>query len=320
MSSTLVSVIIPNYNHAFFLRQRIESVLRQTYHHFEIIILDDNSNDDSVAIINEYKNEPLVSAVVINEANRGNTFLQWQKGVALAKGEIIWIAESDDFSEPVFLETLMHGFYNNPNCVIAYCQSYCVDENDSVLWQSKHPRHSEYVNGNEFFKKRLVQGCTIFNVSMALFKKEFFYEASKNIASFKMCGDWLFWINMSAYGDIFISGRVLNYFRRHSANVGSKVYTSGLNFIEDLKVLDAVKRSNRTDISLLNNVVFIKYNNFLKKREKFKSAQVRRVMRAFESWFGSATAFNQFIFKMRMRAQIRKVKGKIGQLFHLQFS
>ena len=57
-----VSVIIPNYNHARFLRQRIESVLRQTYQDFEVILLDDCSTDDSRSILSEYANDPRVKS------------------------------------------------------------------------------------------------------------------------------------------------------------------------------------------------------------------------------------------------------------------
>lgn len=49
-----VSVIVPNYNHSKYLKQRIDSILRQTFHDFELIILDDYSNDGSRSIIDEY--------------------------------------------------------------------------------------------------------------------------------------------------------------------------------------------------------------------------------------------------------------------------
>jgi glycosyltransferase involved in cell wall biosynthesis len=55
MNNPLVSVIIPNYNHARFLDERIQSILNQTYQNFEVIILDDKSSDNSVEVINKYK-------------------------------------------------------------------------------------------------------------------------------------------------------------------------------------------------------------------------------------------------------------------------
>src|SRR3984893_17231816 len=100
-----VSVIIPNYNHAAYLRQRIDTVLRQTYQDFEVILMDDCSTDDSRTIISEYSSDPRIR-IELNETNSGSTFRQWKKGIALARGEYIWIAESDDYSDERFLEQL----------------------------------------------------------------------------------------------------------------------------------------------------------------------------------------------------------------------
>src|SRR6187431_17527 len=94
-----VSVIIPNYNHADFLMQRIVSILNQTYQDFELIILDDCSSDKSREIIEHYRTHPKVSHIVYNAENSGSTFKQWKLGLDYAKGDWIWIAESDDYCE-----------------------------------------------------------------------------------------------------------------------------------------------------------------------------------------------------------------------------
>src|SRR5690348_15535502 len=85
-----VSVIIPNYNHADHLQQRIETVLNQTYRDFDVIILDDCSTDGSKEVIEKYRNHPAVKTIVYNDVNSGNPFLQWKKGLDLAGGEWIW--------------------------------------------------------------------------------------------------------------------------------------------------------------------------------------------------------------------------------------
>ncbi|MEG2479884.1 MAG: glycosyltransferase family 2 protein, partial [Mucinivorans sp.] len=95
MSTPKVSIIVPSYNHAPYLKERLDSILGQTFRDFELIILDDSSTDNSQQIIEQYSSEPRVSHVVYNKINSGNTFVQWQKGVDLAQGEWIWIAESD---------------------------------------------------------------------------------------------------------------------------------------------------------------------------------------------------------------------------------
>lgn len=128
----MVSVIIPNYNHASFLQQRIDTVLAQTYSDFEVILLDDCSTDDSRQVIEQYRHHPKVSGIIYNETNSGNTFQQWEKGIALAKGEWIWIAESDDYADPGFLATLIHNAAKGEAIVLSYCQSNEVDENNII--------------------------------------------------------------------------------------------------------------------------------------------------------------------------------------------
>src|ERR1041384_7243968 len=97
-----VSVIIPNYNHARYLRRRVESVLGQTYQDFEVILLDDGSTDDSRGIIASYEGDARVT-IAMNAANSGSVFKQWNKGVQMARGRYVWIAESDDYAGPGFL-------------------------------------------------------------------------------------------------------------------------------------------------------------------------------------------------------------------------
>lgn len=74
MESPLISVIIPNFNHARFLDERIQSVLYQTYQNFEVIIVDDKSTDNSLEVIDKYKDNPHVTQVVVNEENSSSPF------------------------------------------------------------------------------------------------------------------------------------------------------------------------------------------------------------------------------------------------------
>jgi glycosyltransferase involved in cell wall biosynthesis len=108
-----VSVIVPNYNHARYLRQRIDSVLGQTYRDFEVILLDDCSTDESRSIISEYENHPKVR-IELNDKNSGSPFKQWNKGVRLAHGKYVWIAESDDYADERLLERLVSMLEEGP--------------------------------------------------------------------------------------------------------------------------------------------------------------------------------------------------------------
>jgi hypothetical protein len=109
--SPLVSVIVPNYNHAEFLAQRFESIFAQSYRNFELIVLDDASGDNSIAVIEAARPRGGENfRTVYNAVNSGNIFAQWRKGIDLAQGELIWICESDDFCEPDFLDRMVAHF------------------------------------------------------------------------------------------------------------------------------------------------------------------------------------------------------------------
>src|ERR1700738_3854186 len=116
-----VSVVIPNYNHARYLRQRVDSVLQQSYQDFEVILMDDCSTDDSRIVISEYANDPRIR-ISLNEKNSGSAFKQWNKGVGLARGEYVWIAESDDYADPHLLETLVSRLEAEPRAVFCSCR------------------------------------------------------------------------------------------------------------------------------------------------------------------------------------------------------
>src|SRR5664280_853615 len=107
--------------HARFLRRRIESVLCQTYQDFELILLDDCSSDESRSLLSEYAGDPRVR-IKFNEVNSGSPFRQWNKGVGLARGEYVWIAESDDYADERMLERLLTVLEAEPEVVFAYCR------------------------------------------------------------------------------------------------------------------------------------------------------------------------------------------------------
>src|SRR6516225_7688773 len=100
-----VSVIVPNYNHARYLRRRVDSIVDQTYQDFELILLDDCSTDGSREVLQSYADDPRVR-IEFNDENTGTPFKQWNRGVRMARGRYIWIAESDDYAGPRFLERM----------------------------------------------------------------------------------------------------------------------------------------------------------------------------------------------------------------------
>lgn len=223
-----VSIIVPCYNHEKYLEERIKSILDQTLSDFEIILLDDLSPDNSAEILKRYSNHPKVSHCIINEKNSGSTFFQWNKGIDLAKGDLIWIAESDDVADPHFLEKLVAPFYKNKELVLAYSQSYRMNANGIVTgsWKdaTDHLNPTLFENdfemcGLEYFEKFLNTGNTIPNASAVVFKKQTYLAVGGANPSLRFIGDWEIWAKIASQGEIFFSHECLNYFRYHDTSV-----------------------------------------------------------------------------------------------------
>lgn len=236
-----VSVIIPNYNHGPFLRQRIDSVLCQSFDDFELIIVDDFSTDDSREIIESYRSHPKVSQIVFNEQNSGSAFKQWVKGISMAKGEWVWIAESDDWSDPLFLERMMQAVAENPSCGLAYCRSYRTDEQGNILWEVSDDKSSVCHPGETFVCETLSCYNPLVNVSACLFKRSLFKPHDVALyENMRLCGDWLFYVLLAEQADVVEVKSPLNYCRRHGTNISEDAETRGLSFLEGANVLDYI--------------------------------------------------------------------------------
>ncbi len=224
-----VSVIVPSFNHAPYLTWRIDTILGQTFSDLELLILDDCSTDHSRRIIEKYRGRPRVS-IHLNAANSGSVFRQWEKGLSLAAGEYVWIAESDDWAAPTFLERLVPILDGNPNVGLAYCQSWIVDRKfkvcgNAICWtEDLDPRRwqSDFcARGREEIRRFLLAKNTIPNASAVLMRRSVVDQVRPIESCFRLCGDWLHWIRMLAISDIAFVSESLNFWRSQSSNARS---------------------------------------------------------------------------------------------------
>lgn len=235
-----VSVIVPNYNHQAFLKERIDSILQQTYQDFELIILDDCSTDNSVSIIESYRNNEHVTHIVLNEQNSGSTFLQWDKCVSLAQGEYTWIAESDDAAHPQFLSTLVEQLECHPEAVIAYAHSLLVNEKGETVNDKRHTRNDGAVimyDSKKFTRWALLSVNELYNASMVVFRHSIYEKVDKSFQQYHLVGDWKFWMGACQQGSVIEVCQMLNYFRIHTNKVTVKYAQSGKDWPEVGSVL-----------------------------------------------------------------------------------
>ncbi len=232
----LVSVIVPNYNHARFLDERMETILGQTYQNFEVIILDDKSTDESKEVIERYRGNAKVSAIVYNEENSGSPFKQWYKGFQLCKGEIVWIAESDDSCEPTFLESLVPCFADE-HVAFAFCRTTKVDEAGKPFEVCQPDMHGSYVmEGRDFIARHLYRICSVVNASSALIRKHMALSTAPLYQEFRGSGDWMFWIEMAELGHVAFVDKKLNRCRQFFQSTTAKMQRSMRSSAEDYRI------------------------------------------------------------------------------------
>ena len=264
-----VSVIVPNYNYARYLKQRLSGIFNQTYPIFEIIVLDDASSDDSLAMLDQIEAEFDRAIVrVVNTNNSGSVFSQWRRGVERARGDLIWIAEADDDARPNFLAQLVRFFSDEPKTIFAFSDSSAIDENGKKLSDDYRFYYSSIGEGvmaetflmdaKKFAVEHLSVRNHILNVSSVLWSRKHLeavlIQAGSAAAQFRLAGDWRLYVEAcSLDGQIAFTPEPANIHRRHTGSVTGS--TSLLDQVEEIKrihdfVLDRFPAAKRAEKSM----------------------------------------------------------------------
>lgn len=164
MNNTVdITVFIALYNSEKYIEQTLISLLNQTYTKFEILIINDASTDNSVEIVENFKNPKI--RLIHNETNRGICFTR-QKGVEEARGKYIAIIDSDDIAMPDRLEKQFYFLENNPDTAMCGTDAKFIDENNKEI------NHLHIVNHESELIKIMLLFANQFINSSVLVKKE----------------------------------------------------------------------------------------------------------------------------------------------------
>jgi glycosyltransferase involved in cell wall biosynthesis len=229
-----VSVVVPNYNYARYLPERLSSILEQTYPIYELIVLDDASPDDSLAVIRDVLGAANREArVVVNTANSGSVFRQWEKGACMARGDLVWIAEADDSCTPEFLARALAEW--TPATVLGFTDSRQVDGEGRLLGTSYGFYYDDLpdnpltetcsMGGVEFIRRALAIKNVILNVSAVVFRRsalvEVLEEARETLRTYRMAGDWCLYLELLASPgrEVRFIASAENVHRRHATSV-----------------------------------------------------------------------------------------------------
>jgi glycosyltransferase involved in cell wall biosynthesis len=225
-----ISILVPSYNHAPFLRTALDGVLAQTLHDWELIIIDDGSTDESVEIARSY-DDPRIH-VEVNPTNLG-TYGTEQKALDQAKGEFVAILNSDDLWASQKLAKQIALLESHPEASFCYTLGSLIDLDGNVV-------SGEDVHLN--WPKTKVQQLLPFLVyenrilaSSVLFRR----KALRFDTSCRYSGDWVALLEQSRRGPAVCVTEQLTFWRQHETNTYLR---SEKQYLEEIRVRRAIAR------------------------------------------------------------------------------
>jgi glycosyltransferase involved in cell wall biosynthesis len=177
-----ISVLLPVYNAERFLRQSIESILKQSFEDYEFLIIDDGSTDASAQIIKSYR-DPRIR-LLQNEKNR-KLYGALNRGLDIAQGEYVARMDADDISLPHRLGRQAEFLDKHPDIGVVGTWAKCIDENDRVIGTACYPTRSNLLAWQLFYRSPLIN--TTIMMRYELVKKADFYR------SFSCAEDYDLW-------------------------------------------------------------------------------------------------------------------------------
>lgn len=176
-----ISIIMASYNKVDFIKEAIESVIKQTYQNFELLIVDGGSTDGSLEIIKEYRSHSKIKVVV--EGDNGMYHAR-NKGILMSTGDIIGFLNTDDFYEPKALEKINRCFQKFPNADIVYGSMSVVNKKGVFV--------KEYPNAKVKTKNRIPRDKHLPDQASFILRKHIDYVGLYDL-HYKIAGDWDFW-------------------------------------------------------------------------------------------------------------------------------
>lgn len=241
-----VSVVVPNYNYLNYLPERLYSIATQSFQDFEVILLDDASADQSEHLLEEFAQMRPGSRVLINKENSGSPFIQWMRGMEIARADLIWLAEADDRCSNDFLKTLL-PLFDDRNMRLASCASQPITSSGEIIGDYRRLYlnrindgrwNSDYIaTDHEEANYGLGIANSIPNASAVLLRK--FApepEFAKEVTSMRLCGDWYFYVRAMRGGLVGFSAKLMNDHRRHGGTVTAQLEGSP-RYFEELSIV-----------------------------------------------------------------------------------
>jgi len=208
----LFSVLIANYNNSRYLKNALESILNQSYTDWEVILVDDYSNDDFEKVIKNYKDESRIR-VFSNEKNRGCGYTK-RRCAELASGKLSAFLDPDDHLHPEAIKTMVGAHIDNPECSLIHSTHYLCDESLTVKRIAEYPRplphNTPYL---------LVSDGRVHH--FASYKTSAYANTTGISADNKKAVDQDLYYKLEEEGEILFIDEPLYYYRIHSGGIST---------------------------------------------------------------------------------------------------
>ncbi len=244
-----ISIVVLSYNQGQFIEETLKSIFNQSYKNYQVIVIDGRSQDKTIKILKKYQKKYPEKLTWISEKDKGQTEAI-NKGLKLAKGDILTYLNSDDLYEKNTLAEAVDFFKKNPQAKIIYGQGKFINEKGRYLgnYKTQHP------DFNSLFKECVISQPTVF------FKKEAYKKIGEFDENFNYAMDYDYWIRVAKKYQFYYAEKVIAYTRLHK---NSKTSQSEQVFKEILKVLK--KNYGKVSDQAIFNYVYVKEKDIWKK-------------------------------------------------------
>ena len=213
-----VSVCIPTYNRAKFLRCAIESVLAQTLESFELIVSDNASEDETGALVKSFSDKRI--RYVRNPRNVGHRE-NWNQCLRLAQGNYIAILPDDDLMLPENLARKVAVLVHNPQVGLVHSKYHLIDEEGRIIRSDTNWGHGpdRATDGLDNREELLTAFLNTINLPTVLFRRACFERLGAFSYQIKLAFDWEYWMRIAIYYDVAFIAQPLALWRVHSGSI-----------------------------------------------------------------------------------------------------
>jgi len=243
-----VSIVIPAYNHARFLRDSVESAIGQTYPDLEVVIIDNCSTDDTRSLALSYESKDGRVRYVRNDTNIGMV-RNFNKALAVASGTYIKLLCADDVLERGCIEMSLEEFAKNPAVSLVSCARRLVSENLAPVGTLAYSNRRELVPGRQAIARCLFHGNLIGEPSAVMVRKEDvgtgFSDGYRQLVDLEM------WFRILEKGDFAFIPETLCRIREHGRRATFKNMLSLAAARDEIRIYRDYGHKDYIDISFL---------------------------------------------------------------------